>query len=301
MTRVKANSIDSYEASFKVYGENHCVRVIRQKTEKLDAPRLVVVSYLPNETACELLRLCISSIRRHTPEPHELWVVDNCSPPHLSQWLESQPDLNLIFNMTAPVPRVGWLQRFVHRPAASYVGSYANAVALELAAYVVDPGTKRMMTLHMDTMACRTGWLSYLCGRMSTDVRCVGVRMDTTRVRTVHVLGMLFDFSLFAPMMLTFRHNMPSYDTGDYISITLEKAGYSIWGCRNTLWNPELVALLAPTSPYRGICADRSFDDEDQVIFLHLGRGIALTNGGPATGTRAQDWLEFGREVVLQS
>jgi len=288
----------SYRARFEVYGEDRPVRVVRQRVEELHAPRLVVVSYLPNETAREMLELCIRSIQRHTPEPHELWVVDNCSPPHLRNWLERERGLNLVLNETEPVPMVGLWQRLAgKRPA--YCGSYANAVALELAACVIDPGTRLMMTLHMDTMACRAGWLSYLCGRMDPNTRCVGVRMDTTRVKTIHVLGMLFDFTLFEPMGLTFRHNMPVYDTGDFIPLALAQAGYGIWACPNTLWNPELLDLLEPDSPYRGIRADRSLDDRNRVIFMHMGRGVAISQGEADSKARVEQWLTFGRDVVL--
>ncbi|TSK08988.1 MAG: hypothetical protein FPO08_06735 [Geobacter sp.] len=295
---VEQHQSGSYRTSFDVYGEKRPVRIVRQRVEGLDAPRLVVVSYLPNEMARDMFELCIRSIQRHTPEPHELWVVDNCSPPHLRAWLENEPGLNLVLSETEPVPRVGFWQRLAgKRP--EYSGSYANAVALELAARAVDPGTRLMMTLHMDTVACCSGWLSYLSGRMDGETRCVGVRMDTTRVRTIHVLGMLFDFTLFEPMQFTFRHGMPAYDTGDFIPMTLERSGYRIWGCPNTLWNPELVDRLEPDSPYRGIRADRSLDDNNRVIFMHMGRGVATSKGQTDSMARAEEWLKFGREVVL--
>ena len=46
-----------------------------------------------------------------------------------------------------------------------------------------------MMSLHMDTMVCSHGWLGYLQSHLNEKVRAVGVRMDTTRVRAIHVLG----------------------------------------------------------------------------------------------------------------
>jgi hypothetical protein len=261
---------------------------------------LVVVGYQPNGTAAAILRLCLDSIRRHTPEPHELWVVDNHSPAHFAGWLEEEPDLNVIFNLDSPFPKPNWRQRLLQRGQAPFVGSYANAVALELAAQVIDPDSEVMMTLHMDTMACRTGWLGYLCSKLQEQVRCVGFRLDTARVETVHVLGMLFDFRLFTPLQMTFAHGMPKYDVGDAISIRLREAGFRLWACRNTLHHPELVNLLQEGSEYRNLYVDRALDDEDNVIFMHLGRGILKSHfSTPEMRTTTEEWLRFGHEVVL--
>lgn len=283
-----------------VYGKVYNIRVYRQMKENVQAPRLVIVAYLPNHTACDMLRLCIESIRRFTPEAHELWVVDNCSPPVFSAWLAQEPGINVIFNLDKPIPgrSLSQLFRFSHDPP--YEGSYANAVALEIASKVVDPDTKVIMTLHMDTVACRGGWLTYLRGHLSDEVRCVGVRMDQVREKVIHVLGMMFDFTLFHPLKLTYQHNMPAYDAGDAVSIALIKAGYGVWACRNTLWQPELTSLISEDSPFRFLSVDRAFDDDDQVIFMHLGRGIRKSEGcEPGAKTSSEEWLRFGREVLL--
>lgn len=283
-----------------VYGRAYPVRVLRRISAPPASPRLVVVAYQPNKTAKEILRLCLEAIRRYTPEEHELWVVDNASPKENARWLEKEPGVNVVLNRSRPLPRFSFLRKLFGRGEAQYAGSYANAVALEIAARLIDPDSRLMMTLHMDTMPCRTGWLSYLVGRLDDRVRCVGVRLDTMRVRTVHVLGMLFDFSLFRSLGLTFAHDMPHHDTGDGISLSLERSGYGIWACPNSLWEPELVDSLPVDSPFRGIKVDRSFDDNGQVIFLHLGRGVLKSQGdSPADKTSPDKWLRFGRETVL--
>jgi hypothetical protein len=289
------------EASIDVYGKAYKIRVCRLRKEDVHAPRLVIVAYLPNRTACDMLRLCIESIRRFTPETHELWVVDNCSPPAFSNWLAHEPGINVIFNLVKPVPGRGLRHLLKFRQNPPYAGSYANAVALEIASRMVDPDTKVMMTLHMDTAACRSGWLSYLREHLSDEVRCVGVRMDEVREKVIHVLGMMFDFTLFRPLKLTYQHNMPAYDVGDAISIALNKAGYGVWACRNTLWQPELVSLIPEDSPFRYLNVDRSLDDDNQVIFMHLGRGICKSIGEPHPGkTTPAEWLTFGRDTVLK-
>lgn len=289
------------KSKIKVYGRTYPVRVLRRVSAPLTAPRLVVVAFQPNETAKEILRLCLDSIRRNTPEDHELWIVDNASPEKYSQWLENELDINVIFNQSKPGPRFNSIRKFAGLSETPYMGSYANAVALELAARIIDADSRFMMTLHMDTVACRERWLSYLLGKMNEEVRCVGVRMDEVRVKTVHVLGMMFDFTLFRPHDISFCHNMPEYDVGDAVSMAIQNAGYKLWACRNTLWQPDLINLLPYDSAYRLLPVDRALNDEDEVIFMHLGRGISKSLGDSTSGkTTPAEWLEVGWKVVLK-
>lgn len=283
--------------AIRIDGRKLRVSVQQKIRQPVDAPRLVIVGFQPNETAREILRLCIDSLRRFTPEPHELWVVDNYSPPQLAEWLADEPELNVIFNHTEPTPKQ---KLFGPKMPKTQEASYANGVALELAARVFDPNTRYLMTLHMDTMACRSGWLSYLRDKFNEEVRAVGVRMDTTRVRCLHILGMMFDFTLFQPLKLTFKHNLPEYDVGDGLSLALEKAGYRLWACRNTHSDPALSDALPDDSPYRDFGVDRALNDQHEVIFMHLGRGVSKSRGRQLKGkVSPEEWLRFGREVVL--
>jgi GT2 family glycosyltransferase/tetratricopeptide (TPR) repeat protein len=53
---------------------------------------------IPTRGQLEATRACLESIRRHTPEPHELIVVDNASADGTVGYLEAQPDVRLIAN-----------------------------------------------------------------------------------------------------------------------------------------------------------------------------------------------------------
>jgi len=280
-------------------GREYWVKTRRDVIAPLKAPRLVVAGFQPNAAAADILRVCIDSIQRFTPQPHELWIVDNASPAKYSRWLDNAPGINVIQNLTPPRPPRRWRDRLLRRPPP-YAGSYANAIALEIAARVIDPQSRYMMALHMDTMFCHPQWLDYLMSKMTENVRAVGMRLDTTRVRTIHVLALLFDFTLWRPLNLTFMHDMPRYDVGDAISIALERAGYALWACANTYGDPRVLERLPTNSPYRALAVDRALDDEGNVIFMHLGRGIGKSKGAHLPGkTSAQAWLDFGQKLTL--
>ncbi|MFQ5421109.1 MAG: hypothetical protein ACE5FD_19520 [Anaerolineae bacterium] len=268
-----------------------------------DAPRLVIVSYLPNETAVALLRACVQTIQKFTLQPHELWIVDNNSPPQNKQWLLDIPQANIIFNQitpdslhTFPLHRRLWHRWRGFVPGS---GSYANAIALEIAARLVDPGTRYFMPLHMDTAATHSSWLPFLLSKLGPETRAAGVRLDTARVPQgiLHVLGVIFDFQLFRQLNLTFLPDPPRFDVGDKISWILQQKGYQRFACRNSMTHPEIIADLPP--PYRDLSVDRAVDDNGRVIFIHLGRGVQKARGVKKTGTLISDWLQFIHQYLL--
>ena len=166
-----------------VDGLNYTVEMTRKVSLPPDAPRLVVISRQQNSTATELVRLCIRSVQHFTPEPHELWVVDNNSPLENLQWLIDWPELNVALNRTEPVPAEGRdLGHVQADPDGQLVwDSYANAVGLELAVRLVNPASHFFMSMHMDALPCRAGWLSFLRSKISDGIAAAGVRMDRTR------------------------------------------------------------------------------------------------------------------------
>jgi len=158
------------------------------------------------------------------------------------------------------------------------------------------------MMLHMDTMPCHVGWLSFLQSTLGSSVRAAGVRMDRFRVSegVLHVLGYLVDFQLLRHLHLDFLPHLPGYDVGDRVTVALREAGYDVFACRNTHKDPELVDRISASSPLRNLHVDRSFDDDGNVIFLHLGRGVHKASGTTYTGkTTPEEWIRFADRHLL--
>jgi len=157
------------------------------------------------------------------------------------------------------------------------------------------------MSLHMDALPCRAGWLSFLRSKLSDGIAAAGVRMDTTRTPdgVLHVLGYMVDFQLLKRLKLSFFPDLPQLDVGDNVTVKLREAGYKVFACLNTVWAPELVAKIPLSSPLRDLHVDRSFDDNGNVIFLHLGRGLRRSSGEHRKGTTAEAWIDFVDTVLL--
>jgi len=290
-------------AAAMVDGLEYFLHVRRPVRLSPDAPRLIVVANQQNRTASGLLRVCIEAIRQFTPEPHEVWVVDNNSPVEKLGWLIEQPDVNAIFSRTEPIPPQARRAQTspVRENAQEDRGSYANAVGLELGIRTIDPASRHIMALHMDTLPCKGGWLSFLISKLSGSVAAAGVRLDRTRIPegVLHVLGFVVDFQLFVRLGLDFFPRPPLLDVGDRITTEFRSAGYEVFSCRNTMWEPQLSDRLRPDSPLRRLPVDRAFDDDGRAIFLHLGRGVRKATGKHIKGLSAQDWIRFADREIL--
>jgi hypothetical protein len=284
-------------------GRDYLVEVDRRVVFPVEAPRIIVVSHQPNRTAMDLLRVCIEAVQYFTPEPHELWIVDNNSPRENLEWLQKWPDINLVQNRTEPLPpeaRQAGSKDVVSATQQTW-GSYANAVGLELAVRLIDPGTYYLMSMHMDALPCRVGWLSFIKSKLGNGVGAAGVRMDKTRTAegVLHVLGYMVDFRIFRKLNLDFFPELPDLDVGDKVTIRFRQAGYEVFACPNTVWEAQLAEAIPVSSPLRDLQVDRSFDDDGNLIFLHLGRGVRKSAGEHKRGPSPADWIRIAREHLL--
>jgi hypothetical protein len=286
------------------------VEVIRRREEPPEAPRLIAVCYNSTGVGVDITRVCVESVLRHTPGPYELWVVDNASPPQHSEWLRSLEGVNVVLNHTPPVPKesLGWQARLGLREVGSgeqmSVGSYANAIGLELGAWAIDPAAQQVFVMHNDVLVLRDHWLAYLQSKLSERVRAVAVRRDTSprRIGALHVSGLLFDFTLFRELGMSFMPAPPRIDVGDRISATLRAHGYEEFVCRNTHNEPDLAAWIAEDDPVARLTLTcRTFDDDQNVIYAHLGRGTPKAAGTYwKTGrTTPEQWIAFAEEMGL--
>jgi len=123
--------------------------------------------------------------------------------------------------------------------------------------------------------------------------------MDRTRTPdgVLHVLGYLVDFQVFRRLSIDFLPDLPALDVGDKVTVKLREAGFEVFACRNTVWEPDLVDKIPRSSPLRNLHVDRAFDDSGNVIFLHLGRGLRRSTGEYRKGITATEWIRVLRDT----
>ncbi len=276
-------------------GRVYAVEVLRRKNERPDAPRLIIISHMINDAGRDILRACLDGVRYFTSDPHEVWVVDNNSPRENLNWLFERDEINLALNRVEPFPPDVLESGFPSMDDQKQWGSYANAIGLEIGIRLIDQSCRYVMTMHMDTFPCDRNWLSFLSSKIDGRVKASGVRLDRARdpEGVLHVLGYMVDYQMFRKMKLDFFPELPKMDVGDKVTILLREAGYEVFSCRNTLWEPELDNQIPITSPLKGFRVDRAFDEEGNVIFLHLGRGVRKSTGDHTSGVSLNTWLDL--------
>ena len=79
-------------------------------------------------------------------------------------------------------------------------------------------------------------------------------------------IWLIFDCS--RRLNLDFFPELPGLDVGDQVTIKLREAGYQVFACPNTIWQPDLASRIPLSSPFRELHVDRAFDDEGNLIFL---------------------------------
>lgn len=272
------------------------VEVTRNVVQSPAAPKLIIVSHIINDVGKSLLKACLDGVKHFTPETHEVWVVDNNSPRENLVWLLERDDVNVALNRVEPIPPDVDIAPVTNNGKQDQKnwGSYANAIGLEIGIRLVDPLSKHVMLMHMDTCPSYPGWLSFLTSKIVGPVRAAGVRLDKSRTPdgVLHVLGYVVDYQLFRKLGLDFFPNLPELDVGDKVTVKLREFGYDVFSCKNTMWSPELDGEIPLSSPLKGLRVDRAFDDNGNVIFLHLGRGVRRSTGEHKAGISLEEWLD---------
>jgi len=250
-------------------------------------PRLLVVSYQSNKATSNLLNLCIKSIQKYTNSGYELWIIDNNSPENNIKWLNEIKNINLIYIRTDPKDGP----------------SYANALALEIAIKYIDPDTKYVFSFHEDTVVCKEGWLDYMISKLTEKVKAAGFRLTKARIPdgVLHVCGYVIDFQIFKQLKLSYLPELPDFDVGDKAIYELKKNGYDIFYTPNTFDNPETVNLLPANDPLYKLNTTRAFNDNNEVIYMHLGRGVrkAIGNYSDKNKCTYKDWNNYIRKYLL--
>lgn len=267
--------------------------LIKNENKESDAIHIVQ----PCHNSIELTNLSVKCIKKYTEHPYVIWLVDNFSNKKTRNFISQLKDVNVIFNHT----KIGTFLRPWYR--IPYGGSLANAVALELAAKVID--CKYMFVMHNDCVPVKKGWLSYLKSKLNDKVKIAGVRQDPRRVKAVHQSGFIFDFGLYKKLNLSFMHNMPVYDVGDQITLELLEHGYKYFVSKNTFNNPETIELLNKENYpdfLREYTFDKCFNDDAELIYMHLSRGSQKVGGAPIKKgyLSIKDWVYFINKYFLE-
>ena len=96
-------------------------------------------------------------------------------------------------------------------------------------------------------------------------------------VEILQPLGCMWKTEIFKNLHTSFMNKIPNYDVGEKAIVEALKNGYQIKNFRNTITQPETNKLVKDEK-IRNWHVDKVLDEENNVIFMHLGRGLLRRN-----------------------
>jgi len=122
----------------------------------MDKQEVTIV--IPHYQTLDLIKLCLRSIRKHTPQPYQVIVVDNGSKDASLQYLRS----------------VEWIKLIQRNEGLKKMGSWAHGSALDLG--LEHTQTDFFLALHSDVVVKDGFWLDLLTGPFQHNPRlaCAG-------------------------------------------------------------------------------------------------------------------------------
>jgi len=182
----------------------------------------------------------------------------------------------------------------------TYLSSFTNAEAVEKGLELVE--TECVFVCHNDVVAVNPNWMKFLYTKIEEGCTMAGTVVDNSRIRAAHISGLLIKSDVAKKVNIDpifDEYNNQVIDVGDNWTRYCRTEDLDYYCCRNT-HNNNVEEVLEPFTNFQ---VDRALDDDDNVIFLHLGRGTrkALGQYHQPNKTLHQTWCEFVEKEILEA
>lgn len=177
-------------------------------------------------------------------------------------------------------------------------GSEANAEALVIGLDHVK--TQFAFLCHCDTCVTSSLFFDEIFTRVQEGYRMVGTGLDNTRIKACHISGVFVDVDIAkdVEMFPIYEDNKMIMDVGDDITRYCRDKNIKHCCFENTFNSFDENKLA--DDKYKGFRVNRSVNENGDVLFMHLGRGIPKTQGTYEKEGRVylERWLDFCQELL---
>ena len=179
------------------------------------------------------------------------------------------------------------------------LGSEANAEAIEIGLRKVN--TEWVFLCHCDICVSSNLFFEELYGKIKEGYELIGTVLDPARINAIHISGCLVteemaDKVSYCPL---YSGETQVLDVGDSLTVYCREHDIKHYCFENTFNSPELREKV--NDDYRDFKVDRCLNDDGEVMFLHLGRGIPKTQKTYKKAGRVdlKGWVDFCNREVL--
>lgn len=180
----------------------------------------------------------------------------------------------------------------------AYLSSFTNGEAVEKGLELVE--AEYVFVCHNDVVATNPNWMRFLYSKIEEGCAIAGTVVDNSRIGAVHISGLLIKSDIaknvnFDPIFD--EHNNNVIDVGDNWTQYCRDESLDYYCCRNTHNNN---AEEIP-EPFTNFQVDRAIDEDNNVIFLHLGRGTRKQYNQYHQSGKVyfEDWVKFVNSNIL--
>lgn len=273
---------------------------------------LVISSYQPNKKSSQLLRIAIDSMLKFKPDYADIWVIDVGSP--YSKYMvmpKEYSNVNFIFTDYTPrsSSELSLKKRFYNKTfniESPRNGSIASGWTLDFAIRSFNEikyYPKYFFTLHMDIMFTNKNIIPYMLSLFEKKTAAVGVLKQkniSKQYDILHSLGCLWNYDILLKHNLLMETKFPKFDVGEFAIFQSINYGYSLKNLECSYNNMSLENNFS--NKYKSLPGvDRSIDNEGNVIFMHLGRGVSKSEGlyWKNGKTTVEDWAHWFNSNIL--
>ena len=188
---------------------------------------------------------------------------------------------------------------FNNPEAEPYGGTDANGMGIEFGKKFIEDDY--VFVCHTDVAVTHFSFFKEFFNKIDEGYRLVGATKDNDRINAVHVSGYLTTTELLKKVSAL--ADMPRIDVGDRLTEYCREKEIKYYVFRNTHNEPELYKIC--NEPYRslgkGCGVDRCLNEDDEVMFIHLGRGVAKQQKiySKFGKLNFNNWIEFTNKEVL--
>jgi len=111
----------------------------------------------------------------------------------------------------------------------------------------------------------------------------------------------MVDFQTFKELGLGFLPQLPEFDIGDKVIYDLINKGFNIFATPNTFDDESLISLIPKTMRIYNLNTTRAFNNSNEIIYMHLGRGIPKAKGEYKNKEKSssEQWIEYIKEYLF--
>jgi len=230
-----------------------------------------------------LTSICIRSFKKFCPSNIDLYYIV----------VENSTDVSYKDRIVEIDPNVLWINNDTH-----YVGSEANAAAIELGLEYVK--CDLVFMCHCDVCVTNESFLYNVVAKYHEGNRVIGTLFDTNpnRIGAIHVMGLLTDLELAKKVdyMPVYKSDIQIMDVGNKLIQYCTDNNLSTYCFKNTFNYPEISSL---TDKYREFNVSKCVSEKNEVLFMHLGRGIRKLNGRINNKVNMDEWVSFCEEIIV--